>query len=139
MTRIDFYVLQASEPQARYPLACRLLDKAIKGGHQVVVALNSDEQQSALEHALLNHRPESFLPFRSSDQEDCAEPIILDCKNLSQQHDLLLCLGHELPENFSQYQRLIEIVTQDEATLGSTRHHWAFFKERGYPVHHHTL
>lgn len=139
MTRVDFYVLQAATAQARYALACRLLDKAIKGQHQIVVALDSAEQQQQVEHELLNFRPETYLPFRSSTDEDCGEPIVLDTQADNSHHDILLCLSQKLPDNFSQYQRVIEIVTQDEPALSSTREHWAFFKDRGYPVHHHAL
>lgn len=140
MTRIDFYILQtAADKQAGFGLLCRLLDKALKRGHQALVALNSDQELQALEHALLHHRPELFLPFRSSSDKDNAEPIILDTTGQSSHHDLLFCLKDELPENFSQYQRVIEIVTQDEQTLLSSRRHWSFLKERGYPIQHHRL
>ncbi|MDO6746060.1 DNA polymerase III subunit chi [Gilvimarinus sp. 1_MG-2023] len=139
MTRIDFYVLQSNDTQTRFEFACRLLDKAVKGDHQSVVALNSSQDQSTLEHTLLHFRPETYLPFRSHSDKDSAEPIILDTSGQGPYHDILICLKDELPENFSQYQRVIEIVTQDAHTLKSTRAHWAFFKDRGYPVHHHTV
>lgn len=140
MTRVDFYVSQAMDRPSRFELVCRLLERAIKRKHHVVIALDHEDDAKELANALETYRPELYLPYRYSNEPDQKEPIVLDGENLCKdQHDLLICLTAQLPENFSQYQRFIEVVIQEESVLNYTRAHWSFFKERGYPVHHHQL
>ncbi|MDO3382686.1 DNA polymerase III subunit chi [Gilvimarinus algae] len=140
MTRVDFYILPTAEPEHRLGFISRLVAKALRQRRQILIACDSDESAAGLEHALLHEQPESYIPFRRANEPDHQEPVIIaveqDC---GEQHDLLISLGPQLPDYFSRFQRLIEVVVQEPQILEQTRKHWAFFKERGYPVHHHKL
>ena len=37
MTRIDFYIVQHSEPSSRERFACRLAEKAYRLGHRIYI------------------------------------------------------------------------------------------------------
>jgi len=49
-------------------------------------------------------------------------------------HDVLINLSSPQPNFFSRFQRVLEVVIQDEAILSQTRQHYKFYKERGYQV-----
>jgi DNA polymerase-3 subunit chi len=49
----------------------------------------------------------------------------------------LINLSSTIPAYFAQFERVIELVTEDNKQ--SAREHYSFYKERGYPLHHHTL
>ena len=53
--------------------------------------------------------------------------------------DLLISLRSKIPTHFSRFERLAEVVTQDQAILTETREHFAFYRERGYPVETHKI
>lgn len=140
MTRIDFYVLQTASESERWQFARRLIEKALGQSHQLLVCADSEQQQHSLEDALLSQQPEVYIPFRSIEAQDHGQPVVLtsgdDC---AAQHDILINLGETLPPYFSRFQRMIEIVIQDEQILQQTRLHWSHLKDRGYPIHHHKM
>jgi len=41
------------------------------------------------------------------------------------------------PIGFERFDRLIEVVSADEAIKGAARKRWSYYKERGYPLTHH--
>ncbi|UTF60890.1 DNA polymerase III subunit chi [Gilvimarinus sp. DA14] len=141
MTRIDFYVLKTASSEAeRWQFAARVIEKAIKQKHQLLITLDTEAQCDALEETLLALKPESFLPFRRTEEQNLQQPIVISCgEDCAQQHDLLINLSRTLPAFFSRFQRVIEVVVQQQDVLEYTREHWAFLKERGYPIHHHPL
>ncbi|MCP8898753.1 DNA polymerase III subunit chi [Gilvimarinus xylanilyticus] len=140
MTRIDFYVLQTASESERWQFARRLIEKALGQGHQLLVCADSEQQRLSLGDALLTQQPEAYTPFRDIDEQDHGQPVVLtsgdDC---AAQHDILINLGQTLPPYFSRFQRMIEIVIQDEQILQQTRSHWSHLKDRGYPIHHHKM
>lgn len=141
MTRIDFYVLKtASSDAERWQFAVRLIEKAVMQKHQLFIVVDTAAQRESLEEALLTEKPEAFLPFRREDEQDLQQPVVISCGDDSeQQHDILMNFSRALPAFFSRFQRVIEIVVQQDDVLQSTREHWAYLKERGYPIHHHPL
>ena len=50
---------------------------------------------------------------------------------------LLINLAAEVPDFFAQFDRVIELVTDDNRQ--SARGHYSYYKERGYPLEHISL
>jgi DNA polymerase-3 subunit chi len=53
--------------------------------------------------------------------------------------DVLINLDPAPPSVFSRFDRLLEIVTQDESDLVASRQRYRFYKERGYQLVTHDL
>ena len=53
--------------------------------------------------------------------------------------DVLINLCEEIPDFFSRFERCMEIVIQQPVVLENTRKHFAFYRERGYPLNTHDL
>lgn len=146
MTLIDFYVLDKNSTQEQHHFACRLIEKAVRQGNRVMVATKDAAETKALDEALWSFRPESFVPHvalsESDESNEYAElsPVVIShTEDDPSHHDVLVNLRLSVPEQFSRFQRLAEIVIQEETVLQNSRRNFAFFKERGYPVNTHKL
>lgn len=140
MTQIDFYVLAAPTVEQRLVFACRLAQKAYQAGSQVYIAVNSAEDAAALDQRLWNFRPESFLPHDCEGESSVQSPVAVGFGNdCGEHHDFLINLKDTIPDYFSRFQRLAEVVCQDEEVLSSTREHYGFYRHRGYPIKSHNL
>ncbi len=140
MTRIDFYILPDSDNEARLRFACRLIDKAQRLGHTVFVSATDQTQAEAIDHQLWHFLPESFTPHRLHESEQPPAPVVIgqgdDCGD---HHDVLINLGGAVPPYFSRFQRLTEVVIQEESVLNSTRDNYKFYRDRGYPIQSHDM
>lgn len=139
MTRIDFLAVDDASPEARLLLACRLAQRALRGGHQVLITCADAAQQQSLDTLLWQFEPESFVPH-GTDLKDEQTPVQLttgdDC---GAHHDVLINLQSPAPGFFSRFERLFEVICQDPAVLASTRENWAYYKSRGYPLDYKTV
>jgi DNA polymerase III subunit chi len=63
-------------------------------------------------------------------------PIVLSAELPANaaESQVLLNLGAVLPSGFERFERLIELVGQDEADLQAARTRWKHYKDRGYAL-----
>lgn len=145
MTRIDFYVLQQDTAMARLHFACRLAEKALNKGHHIVMTVEDEAAASNLSDYLWSFKPESFLPHQlqptdNQEQPKTPAPIALAWDGGDDDHhDLLINLRHTVPEEFSRFKRVVEVVTQEPDCLAATRTHFQFYRDRGYPLQSHPV
>lgn len=143
MTRVDFYVLTASDEHSRWQFVCRLVEKAVSKGNKIMIATDDQATSETLDTMLWEHKPESFIPHHVID-ENCnvsqKPPVVISHKlDDVDQCDVLVNIRSTRPEQFSRFDRLIEIVVQKDDVLENTRKNFAFYKKRGYPVQTHKL
>jgi DNA polymerase-3 subunit chi len=141
MTRVDFYILQAQTEEARMLFVCRLTEKAVKRGNRVLIVVANEAIADALDDLLWSFRPESFIPHALAGSEEAADvPVVISAgADQSEHHDLLVSLTAELPPFFSRFERMAEVVVQAPEVLAATREHYAFLRQRGYPIDTHKL
>lgn len=142
MTKIDFYVLEVADSfEAQCNFACRLIDKAHAQGNNILVATENDADSQTVDSALWGFRPEAFLPHAlSGTAEANTAPIIIShSENEVEHHDVLVNLRRSVPKQFSRFERLVEIVVQQQDVLEMSRKNFAFYKKRGYPIDTHKL
>lgn len=142
MTHIDFYILSEKTLAARDHFACRLADKAANMGRQVVISVNDESHAESMSQYLWSFRPESFAPhiYTHLAEDTPREKILIDWQGHTQNHhDVLINLKHDIPPEFSHFQKLSEIVVQEESLLPITRKHFQFYRDRGYPLKSHKI
>jgi DNA polymerase-3 subunit chi len=141
MTRIDFYILQDSQPDARPLLACRLAEKAYRMGHRVYINTESGKQLGELDDLLWTFRAGSFLPHaRVQDKPDEVPPILLGSDTEPPaMDDVLVNLAGAVPPWFSRFHRVAELVGTDEAARTAARERYRFYQDRGYTLNTHKL
>lgn len=136
MTRVDFYILDSADPSALLGYCCRLVEKAYRSGHRICIVTEDPDQQRHLDALLWHYRAEAFLPH-SGDPDDW---ISLTHEGALGDHsDVLVNLGPTPPAHFSRFQRLAEIVCQEDSRLAASRERYSFYKHRGYPLHTHSI
>ena len=140
MTRVDFYILPEDEHQQRLAFVCRLVEKAYKQQHRIYIHTPNAAASEELDLLLWTFKVESFVPHHIAGDGNPPAPVTIghgdDCDD---HHDVIINLGDEIPDFFSRFERCIEVVIQQEEILQKTREHFAFYKERGYPLKTHDL
>ena len=139
MTRVGFYVVQAAGDEQRLQVAVRLADKAFGQGHRIFINADSEAQARRLDELLWSYRPASFLPHALLGEEHSDRIAIGWGQDPGDHNDLLINLQLDIPAFFSRFQRVAEVVTQDENSLTSLRQSWKFYKDRGYQLEKHDL
>ncbi len=144
MTEVDFYILQEDTLAARDHFACRLAEKAMNTGRQVVIAVEDKDHGESLSEYLWSFKPESFIPHclnNTGDEQGAnTDQVMIEWQEPSEAcHDVLINLKQEIPPVFSRFKRLTEIVIQHPDQLAITRSHFQFYRDRGYPLKSHKI
>lgn len=137
MTRIDFYQITESRHTAD-GLVCKLCHKAYQNKQNVLLLTSGQQQTGRLDHLLWTSDESSFLPHDQTEQEGLLTPILIN--HLADPHgdrQLLINLTEHIPDFFAQFERVIELVTEQNKSLA--RSHYSYYKDRGYKLNHHTL
>lgn len=143
MTRVDFYILQESRHD-RLRLACHLAEKAYLSDMTVYVNAASPTQAMQLDKLLWVFRDGSFVPHRCLDRsgttEKCAEAVVIGCGEDSREHHgMLINLASEVPEIFSRFERVAELVGRGAETRANGRQRFRFYRDRGYSLNTHRM
>jgi len=137
MTQIDFY----THVQDKQLLACKLSAKALEQGLNVLVLTQDENAATSMDQMLWRVPATGFIPHcRARNPLAEMTPVIVDHDPGELTHDqVLLNLGSERPAFFSRFQRLIEIVTMDEADRLAARERFRFYRDRGYEIRSHDM
>lgn len=139
MTRVDFHILPHDSLDERVRYVCRLVEKVFKLNKSIYIHVDDEADGRNLDKRLWDFKPEAFLPHRlqNSQQET---PIAIGWQDDPGAHqDVIINLSQEIPEFFARFERLIEVVCQESQNLATSRIHYRFYQERGYPLHRHDL
>ena len=139
MTRIDYYILPDHQPAMRRQFAYRLIQQVLKREHQIFVYCQNENEAQLVSQELWQ-LPNRFLPNKllNSTAPDCA--IEIGFADQSSRHsDVLINLSHTIAPCFSHFQRVSEIVVQDEQSLPQSRQNYQFYQQRHYPLFRHDL
>ena len=134
MTEINFYTAVANPLIA----AARLAGKAYAQGRRVRVLTPDEATTTALDKLLWELPPESFVPHVTlASAHAGATPVIVDhAATHDGVADVLINLSIEPPSFFARFERLFEIVGQDDVISEAGRERWKFYKARGYQMTH---
>ncbi|MCH8533355.1 MAG: DNA polymerase III subunit chi [Saccharospirillum sp.] len=138
MTKVDFHIIPALQAVDRFNYAARLVIKATKRQHRVLLAVDDEAQAKHLSEQLWAATPESFIPHSLLDDQDEAIQIGWQA-HPGEHHDILINLGQAIPDYFSRFERVFEVVSQDPDVLKQGRNHYRFYQDRGYPLDRHDL
>lgn len=136
MTRIDFH---SNVPQ-KIAYVCRLVRKARASGANIVLRTRDRAELQQLDQALWSFSEQDFLPHVAAGDPLAAQtPIILAASDDVElpHHQILINLSGETPAHFARFERMLEIISDDDADKAAGRDRYRFYKERGYPLSHH--
>ena len=141
MTEIRFHFNVPSRADS----ACRLLRKASRQGAAVAVT-GPDERLAELDLALWAMAPSEFVAHAWVRD---AHAVPASLRNgivwlvpdplAAPVHQTLLNLGDAAPRGFESFERLIELVSTDEADRAAARERWKGYAGRGYAIARHEV
>ena len=138
MTEIAFHF---NAPD-RLAYVCRLLRKAVAADAQLVV-LGPPDQLDRLDSDLWTFSATDFVPHCRAQAEPellAASPVVLATQTEGLPHrQVLVNLGVEVPTGFERFERVIEVVGQDDADRQLARTRWRHYADRGYTMTRHDL
>lgn len=146
--QVDFYIIAEDTGNSRLLLACRLTEKAYKLGHRIYIHTARSAQAEQLDELLWSFKQNSFVPHAlcTEDAVPSAHTAVLlgwqqpsaatlahiDC-------DVLLNLATRVPDFFSQFNRIVEVVDQNEQVLRESRERFRYYREQGLTPTSHRL
>lgn len=134
MARIGFYHLQRWPLEQALP---KLLEKALAGGHRVVVLAGSAERVAALDAHLWTYDPASWLPHGTSRDGDPEwQPVWLtDTDENPNKADVLVLLDGMTSRDIGAFARCLDLFDgNDEAAVQAARERWRQWKDDGHEL-----
>lgn len=136
MTRVTFYVLKNTATD-RQAVACRLAEKAYLNGHHVFIHTSNQAETDNINDLLWSMRAESFVPHEvhTAEATEHHTPVLIAHQaEPPRLMDVMINLNPEQPLFFSQFDRLLELVDDDETIKQAGRKRYQFYKDRGYQL-----
>ena len=141
MTRIDFYLLDHATDGGKDAAVCKLAHKIFRLGHRIYILTRDHEGAQRLDQLLWTFSQGSFIPHGlGARPADIDMPVLIGREEPPAAHDdVLIQLTPQVPEFFSRFRRVAEVVDgrADEKTLARER--FRFYRDRGYELQTHNL
>jgi DNA polymerase-3 subunit chi len=141
LTRVDFYTLAPQAGGDRFVLTCRLVERIHGEGLRILIHVPGADEARHLDRLLWTWRQESFLPHGLVGETDAElTPILITRDGAPESEDqVLINLGLEVPTFFGRFERLCEPLDHDPAVRDAGRRRYAWYRDRGYPLQHHSV
>lgn len=137
--KIDFYILSGNDNEQRYRTACRLVEKAYTMAHRVHIHGDTVEFAKRIDALLWTFRDRSFIPHEITPEQGVQPAVTIGYGWVPEQCDVLINLASEVPEFFSRFERVAEIIDQDESRRESGRKRYRDYRKQGFEPNHHKL
>ncbi len=144
MTQVDFYIVGSDSDDARLALACKIVDKATQQDRHVFIHSTSDDEALKLDALLWTFSDGSFIPHRivrGEIEKAPLEPVLIGVNQApgSGRWDVLINLAADVPEFFSRYERVAEVVDANAVRREQSRERYRFYRDRGYKLNTHQI
>jgi DNA polymerase III subunit chi len=137
VTEITFYTF-ADDP---LDVARRITAKAYGQGKQVMIYAPDPATADAIDRLLWTTPALGFVPHcRDSDALAAETPVLVGSHpDALRSADVIINLHAEQPPAFARFERLVEIIGQDDAGREQGRERYRFYQARGYALQTHDL
>lgn len=121
---------------------CRLARKAVATGAKLVILGEGDLLQPIDAH-LWHLSSTAFVPH--CDAHACANVIarstvlLTDTLTCAPHHHVLVNLTADVPTGFDAFERVIEVVSLDDAWRQAARKRWRFYERAGFKLVRHDV
>lgn len=139
MARVDFYVLKQSGEEARRLFCCKLAEKAYSLANTVHIHTASDDDARRLDALLWTFRDDSFVPHSMTGSQDAEGPVSIGSGLVEAEKNLLINLGPDIPDFATQFERIAEIVSDDDDIKMASRKRFSTYRDSGYTIETHKL
>lgn len=139
--RVDFYILTANHEDAKWYLACQLLEKAYHLGHRAFVFCSDPKDALYLDERLWNFKEAAFIPHHLQGDGPLPPPPVEIGFGAKPNgfHDLLFNFGEKIPDFSQEFKRIIEIIPDHPNEKQIARDHYRIYRNQGHQLHTHHL
>lgn len=139
--RVDFYLLKSPGIEEKLHVACRLIEKGYLRGHQVFVYCENQEAAEKIDEMLWTFKQDSFIPHNLQGEGPEPPPVVQigyeqEPRGFS---DILLNLSENIPSFFSKFQRIFEIVANDDVEKTKSRERYRQYRAMQCLLNTHNL
>ena len=137
MTEVSFYTNVIDQTR----LIGKLLNKAQNAGRRLHISVRDEQHSKTITQDLYKLEPTSFfgiISHPSQEVHDLTSAIINHTTNYSH-NDIIVNLTPQVPDNFSAFKRVIEIVSREKANVDAARERYRWYRDRGYYISTHKL
>ena len=140
MTRIDFYLLASAEVKP-LDIICRLIDKAYQRGHRLFVYTETMPEAEMIDEALWTFRDDSFIPHLLQNEGSFPPPPVQLGPQEPSSHfnDILVNCHTQIPSWFHRFNRVLEIVPEEETAKVASRERYRQYRAAQCEVMTHNL
>jgi DNA polymerase-3 subunit chi len=109
--------------------------KAYLSGQPIVVLAEPD-RLAAFDEQLWTFSPLDFVPHCMAASPLAKDTPVVLAANLDEvpHHQILVNLGMSVPPQFARFERLLEVVGNEEQELAAGRERYRFYRDRGYAL-----
>jgi DNA polymerase III subunit chi len=140
--KVDFYVLEDSEPSGRLRLACRIAEKAYLAGQAVLIWHTDPVELAELDDLLWTFADRSFVPHETllAPGATTESPVILSAGVVPERrHDVLINLADEVPPFLERVDRVADIVDGAETRRRAGRVRFRAYRDAGVEPETHKM
>lgn len=139
MTEVSFH----HHVPNRMTHACRLVRKAVGSGIKVVVTGDAGVLRQ-FDRELWTFGQLEFIPHAytqtGTEPEAVRSPVVLSpSPTVAMHQQMLINLGGPIPDGFERFEKLIEVVTEEQDDAQSARRRYKHYADRGYAIENHNL
>lgn len=137
MTQVDFYIVPEANP---FIFLCRLTEKIYRLGRKIYIHAE-EEDALKIDELLWQAEPSSFIPHQLMGESASPPPPVQIGFGTPRliAHDVLINVAHQVPDFFHTFQRIIEIVPQNDRIKEYTRNHYRLYQQQGLSIQSHNL
>jgi len=140
MAQATFYLI--AKPRFRDEpllLVCELAKKAFDSGRSVLILARSLEQAEQLDEKLWDFDESAFVPHQiAGDDDDAITPVLIVPPGM-QAPDRALVINLRDEAVAGTFERVLEVVPDDETQRAGSRERWKTYKAAGLDVAKHDM
>lgn len=138
--RVDFYLLETANTDARYNTLYRFVAKAYQQQHRVYIHCADQNEAILIDKLLWTFQDTSFLPHQLLDNNVVAPIVIGYTSTITiNDPDILLNLSLTPPDFYLQFKRVVEIISTDPAMRAQARENFRFYRTQNCEINSHHL
>lgn len=136
----DFYLLSSHDKNAHHLFLCRLVEKIYRQNHTLYIHCKDRQEMEYLDELLWTFSDTSFIPHcLIAEAPSLPPPILLGFDSTPMKRDILINLSTTIPIFYHAFQRILEIVPQNDELQSAARERYQFYKTKNLALHTHKI
>lgn len=146
MKQVDFYLISNRVADAKFKLASRLSNKLQRMEQRALIVTNDPVETDKLDELMWSFSGASFLAHdklqadsTTSTAAQIGDHLSVNAQILEQDFEVLINLADEIPLFSHHFDRIAEIVEQDDSAKASARSRYKHYKSEGFELKTHDI